>query len=88
MTKEHSDKRLDALLQELGPAEPPSGFAREVMSTIEGGRARVLASILPFNRRGMSMILTKKAMWGLAAAAAVILVVFITRGFPPVGHGN
>ncbi len=32
--------------------------------------------------------MTRKAMWGVAAAAAILLGVFVIRGFPPVGHGT
>ena len=34
------------------------------------------------------MSVSKKAMWGLAAAAALILAVFVVRGFPPVDRGT
>ena len=32
--------------------------------------------------------MTRKAMWGLAAAAVVVLGVFAITGFPPVGRGT
>lgn len=34
------------------------------------------------------MSITRKAMWGLAAAAAIILAVFVARGFPTVDRGT
>ena len=30
----------------------------------------------------------KKLIWGIATAAAIILVIFAMRGFPPVEHGT
>jgi hypothetical protein len=80
------DERLGLLLDELGPADPPSGFAREVMSRIDGEGHRVTGGIIPFSRGGIAM--TKNAMWGLAATAAAALIVFGVRGFPPVGRGT
>jgi len=32
--------------------------------------------------------MTRKAMWGLATAAAVVLAVLVVKGFPPVGRGT
>src|SRR5262249_49283538 len=87
MTDEFPNERLDDLLQELGPADPPADFSRDVMSRIESGRERSAGNVVPFGRKGMAM--TKKAMWGLAAAAAVILAMFVARGsFPTVDRGT
>lgn len=86
MTDEFPNERLDDLLQELGPADPPSDFSRQVLSRLDGDRSRVTGKVVPFGQKGIAM--TKKAMWGLAAAAAVILAVFVARGFPTVDRGT
>jgi hypothetical protein len=93
MTTPHSDDRLDTLLEELGPADPPAGFSTRVMAAITRTTAhrtpvRPAAKIIPFSSGGIAMIVTRKAMWGIAAAAAIVLAVFVTRGFPPVGRGT
>jgi hypothetical protein len=74
------DPRLDAALNELKAAdpEPPQDLRPAVMEAVSRQRAdgpRVV------NRHGGTM--TKKAMFGLAAAAAVILAIFLVTGFPP-----
>ena len=92
MSTEHRDPRLDALLEELGPAEPPAGFAAGVMDKVSQTRIgdthdtlHATSKIIPFSNGGFAMTVTKKAMWGLATAAAVILAVFVARGgFPTV----
>jgi len=87
------DQKLDAMLETLGGAEAPAGFANSVMNKVSQTRVgdthdTLLAKskIIPwFSNGGIVMTVTKKAMWGLAAAAAVILVVFVARGgFPTV----
>ena len=87
------DQQLDAILETLGGAETPAGFADSVMNKVTQTRIgdtrdNLLAKskIIPwFRNGGIAMTVTKKAMWGLAAAAAVILVVFVARGgFPTV----
>src|SRR2546427_2764408 len=49
-------------------------------------RKQATGRVVPFNKGGIAM--TRKGMWGLAAAAAILLVVFAVRGFPPVGRGT
>jgi hypothetical protein len=79
--------RLDEMLRELGPAEPPADFAREVMSRVAAsGHQNRQGSIVPISSR-RDIPMTRKVMWGLAVAAAVVLAVFAVTGFPPVGHG-
>jgi hypothetical protein len=87
------DQKLDAMLETLGGAEAPAGFANSVMNKVSQtrigdthdtllGKSKIIPS---FSNGGIVMTVTKKAMWGLAAAAAVILVVFVARGgFPTV----
>ena len=84
MTDMQQDDRLTQLLDELGPAEPPAGFARGVMTRIGGERPT--ARVLSFGKGGM--VMTKKVMLGLAAAAAVILAFFTVHGFPTVDRGT
>ncbi len=86
MIDREAEERLSRLLEELGPADPPAGFVRQVMARITRERYKTTERIVPFNRGGIAM--TRKAMWGLAAAAVVVLGVFAIRGFPPVGRGT
>ena len=86
MIDQESDERLSRLLEDLGPADPPAGFVRQVMTRIAQERFNTTERVVPFNRGGIPM--TRKAMWGLAAAAVVVLGVFAITGFPPVGRGT
>jgi len=93
MSTSPRDERLDSLLQDLGPADPPSDFAAEVLSKIEHAQierthVQVSSNVVPFRSGGFAMTMTKKAMWGLAAAATIILAVFVARGFPIVDRGT
>ncbi len=92
MTNHDQDQQLDAMLETLGGAEPPAGFANSVMNKVSQTRSgdthdTLLAKskVVRFSNGGFAMTVTKKAMWGLAAAAAIILAVFVARGgFPTV----
>jgi hypothetical protein len=92
MTNDDQDRQLDAMLETLGGEEPPAGFANSVMNKVSqtqiGDTHDTLlahSKIIPIRNGGIVMTATKKAMWGLAAAAAVILAVFVARGgFPTV----
>lgn len=94
MTTPHQDDRLDTMLQELGPSEPPAGFADSVLAkvartSIEETRTHASSNVVPFSSGGSAMAITRKAMWGLAAAAAIILAGFMARGgFPTVDRGT
>jgi hypothetical protein len=85
MTDFHADERLERLLEELGPADPPAGFVAQVMARLERETRGGTQPIVRIHTEGIAM---RKAMWAVAAAAAVLLIVFIARGFPPVGHGT
>ena len=78
------DDRLTQLLDELGPADPPAGFARRVMERIAADRHP--GRLVPFRRGGM--VMAKKIMVGLAAVAAIVLAIFLVRGFPAVDRGT
>jgi len=81
------EERVAQLLEELGPAVPPAGLIDNVMARVSlERRKQATGRIIPFNQGGIAM--TRKAMWGIAAAAAVLLAVFAVRGFPPVGYGT
>lgn len=87
------DQKMTTLLEVLGPEDPPDGFTQSVLTKIsatcvESAPAPTPARVIRFSNGGFAMTVTKKAMWGLAAAAAVILAVFVTRGFPPVDRGT
>lgn len=72
--------RLNRLLDELKAGDPPApGLAGEVMA-----RVRQLAMETP---RATGGEMAKKVMWGLAAAAAILIAVFATIGIPPSGDG-
>lgn len=86
MIDHESDRQLSQMLDELGPAGPPAGFTRNVMARIRNNHITIHRSHSLSNRKGTAM--TRKAMWGLAAAAAILLAIFVVRGFPPAGQGT
>lgn len=86
MIEQESDRLVSQLLDELGPADPPAGFARNVMTRIISERHAINRRTVTSNKEGSAM--TRRAMWGLAAAAAVTLAVFTIKGFPTVGRGT
>ena len=86
MIDHESDHHVSKLLDELGAGEPPADFTASVMARIVSERPASNERIVPFKKEGIAM--TRKVMWGLAAAAAVTLAVFAIKGFPPVGRGT
>lgn len=87
MMDRDSDDRLSHMIDELGAVDPPAGLTRRVMAQIsQEAQHKVQGRIIPFNRGGIAM--TRKAMWGLAAAAVIVLGVYTITGFPPVGRGT
>src|SRR5258706_5671942 len=84
MTEFDPHHDVSRLLDELGAADPPPGFARSVMARIRDEQAASKKTIR-FKREDRPM--TRKVMWGLATAAAITLAVFAIKGFPPVGRG-
>lgn len=83
MDSQERDRRLDTLLDELGAEEPPAGFADRTMAAIRGSGngARLVLST-------GGIVMRKRLMWGLAAAAAIVLVYFAVNGFPTVDQGS
>jgi hypothetical protein len=87
MTERDSEHPVSRALEELGTVDPPAGLVENVMMRISSSASnRFAGRIVPFDRGGITMI--KKAMWGLAAAAAVLLAVFTVIGFPSANRGT
>ena len=81
------EARLDAALNDLAAADsgPPAGLRPAVMH-------KVLRDTPPIGgyrtaRHGYGGPMTKKAMFGLAAAATVLLAIGLVTGFPPSIEG-
>jgi hypothetical protein len=82
------DDRLDQLLNELGPAEPPPGLVSAVMARVASLADRGAARHPSVRTNGVTLMTSRRMMWVLAAAAAVVLGVFIVKGFPVVNQGT
>lgn len=81
--------RLNALLASLGPVEAPPALVADVLARVSPSAAapqplRKVVSSLP--KRGA--IVNKKLIFGLAAAAAVILAVITYTSYPPATEGT
>ena len=79
---------LVTLLDELEVGGPPPDLTREVMAGIGPRR---LTGIRKHRKRtqaegALSMKMSKSVMWGLAAAATVVLGVLVFQDFPPVDN--
>jgi hypothetical protein len=88
-------EELDRLLDALGPAEPPADLLANVMRQVKATMPAAATSrtAMPGHRDdlthgGTGMGMGKKVMWGLAAAAALTLIVMKFTGFPPMGDGT
>jgi hypothetical protein len=84
-------ERLARVLEELNEPAAPPGLLREVMDQVAAldhptARAARPAWVPRVIFEGGTM--AKKAMLGLAAAAAVVLIVFAITGYPPIGSGT
>ena len=82
-------ERLNALLASLGPAEAPSDLVADVLARISPHTAapqpvRNIVRLVP--KRGV--IVNKKLIFGLAAAAVVILAVITYTSYPPATEGT
>ena len=81
-------EHVSRLIDEFGAVDPPPFFVRRVMARLDragGRRAPVLTN--PWMRSG-GLDMTRKALWAVAGLAAIALVVFSVRGFPPVDRGT
>ena len=83
----HELDRLAAALDELAVSGPAPDVTRDVMMRIERPRA-VSGGTMPntVSHRVSNRIMPKKVMWGLAAAAAVVIGVLVFTDFPPVDN--
>jgi hypothetical protein len=80
---------LDKLLEALGPAEPPADLLPTVLQQVKAMASA--HSAMPGHRDNLTdggTGMGKKVMWGLAAAAALALIVMKFTGFPPMGDGT
>ena len=81
--------RLNALLASLGPAEAPPHLVADVLARVRPHSAapqpvKQFVRLVP--KRGE--IVNKKLIFGLAAAAAVILAVITYTSYPPATEGT
>jgi hypothetical protein len=78
---------IEEILKGLPEVDPPSTLVGTVMSTI-AGRVRMQPGHPPatFMKRGRTM--AKKALWIMAAAAAVALIAMRLTGYPPADKGT
>lgn len=72
-------------IESVGPGEPPAGFVATVMARV---RPRVLAFRKPATTGFSGGVVMKKAMIGVAAAAAVAFVFFSLSGWPPADNSQ
>src|SRR3954469_3849486 len=83
---------IDRLLTELGAVDPPRELKQSVLARIEHRKQvetnRNVNSGRPAYVAGGGVIMGRKVMWGLAAAAAVVFAIFAVRGYPSVGSGT
>ena len=70
-------------IESLGPAEAPAGFAEQVLSEISHRPLAVRSSTF---QRGVPV--NKKILFGLAAAAAIVLAVITYTSNPPATEGT
>jgi hypothetical protein len=84
MSDQDSERRVSQLLEELGSADPPPDFSRNVVWGIRHNHITIHRTRTLSNK----IATTTKAMWGLAAAASILLGVFIVRGFPSADQGT
>jgi hypothetical protein len=86
-------EELDRLLEALGPAEPPADLLANVMQQVKATTPAAAASRTAMHEHRHNLTdggtgMGKKVMWGLAAAAALALIVMRFTGFPPMGDGT
>jgi hypothetical protein len=82
--------RLNALLAALGPAEAPADLVDHVLARVSPNAA-AKQPVRPFVRpipKREGVLVNKKLIFGLAAAAAVILAVITYTSYPPATEGT
>jgi hypothetical protein len=82
------EQDVSRLLGDLGEVEPPANLSRDVMQAISTRRAQGDRGSRAVGVTEGGWVMGRKVMYGLAAAAAVVLVLFATTGFPPIGRGT
>ncbi len=79
------EQDVSRLLDDLGEVEPPANLSRDVMRIVST-QAATGSPELRVAEGGR--VMSRKVMYALAAAAAVVLALFVTTGFPPIGRGT
>jgi hypothetical protein len=80
------DDEVTRRLNDLPEVDPPSTLAQDIMATIATRRAAPAThSVIP-TKRGETM--AKKALWIVAATAALALITMRLVGYPPVEKGT
>jgi hypothetical protein len=74
---------VSKLLDDMGDVEPPRELTRRIMAQIAGEQGWFRTS----RHTGGGHTMVRKVFWGVAAAAAVLLIAFAVTGFPQVGKG-
>src|SRR5215831_7228533 len=81
----HEQEWVVELLDQVHKVDPPATLSSRIMTQIaehEDARDR---SLLKHTVGGQRM--AKKFVWGVAVAAALLLIAFAVTGYPPVGKG-
>lgn len=80
---EHVGRLVDELVHDN--VDPPPFLVSRVMARVRSVDSRSSIPVRLAMRGGFDM--TRKVLWTVAAVAAVALVIFTVRGFPPVDRG-
>jgi hypothetical protein len=80
------EQDVSRLFDDLGQIDPPAGLARDIMRSISSTQEASGSRELRVTEGGR--VMGRKVMYALAAAAAVVLAVFATTGYPPMGRGT
>jgi hypothetical protein len=87
MRPDHDDDRDDPVsrwLGQLGGAEPPATLAAEVMRRVRHHARGRHHAVRP---QIGGTVMARKILWGLAAAAAIVLGMYGITGFPQLDRG-
>ena len=76
-------EQLAGLIESLGPATPPPGLVDHVLAQVSHRPYAVRPSTF---ERGVTV--NKKILFGLAAAAAIVLAVITYNSYPPATEGT
>jgi hypothetical protein len=81
-----AETRVTEALDALGQVEPPAEFVAQVLWRTSQRRRPETWARHTVHKRGEGAVMAKKALVGLASAAAVVLGVSWYVGFPPTSH--